>query len=202
MSGSGKGMRLQHAEPEVDLVPLIDCVFLLLLFFMLCGHISSSQRAEQITVPPTKTAQIMEKQPGWDNLVVNVYGRTTNDPRRTMPAYQKIWVLGRPPWEAKGDNDYSAYIGLRTFLDNVYDKSDKYDDPTKGPDGKTTGVILPKVVVELRADADTEYRVVQEVQQILSGTIDPATMLPRAIPMNQLKCFVHVNFTTRAPGDK
>ena len=50
-------LTLQFADTEVDLVPLIDCVFLLLLFFMLCGHISVNNRAEQITVPPAKTAQ-------------------------------------------------------------------------------------------------------------------------------------------------
>ena len=52
----GEARVVPQADAEVDLVPLIDCVFLLLLFFMLCGRIAMDQRAEQITVPPTKTS--------------------------------------------------------------------------------------------------------------------------------------------------
>lgn len=56
---------LQLADHEIDLVPLIDCVFLLLLFFMLCGHLSVSERAEQITVPPARTAETITPPDQW-----------------------------------------------------------------------------------------------------------------------------------------
>src|SRR3954467_13684697 len=49
--------RFTWADGEIDLVPLIDCVFLLLLFFLLCGRMTLDQRSEQITVPPAKTAR-------------------------------------------------------------------------------------------------------------------------------------------------
>jgi len=64
--------------------------------------------------------------------------------------------------------------------------------------------MLPKVVLEIRADADTEYRVVQEVQQVVSGSINPFDgMKPMTISSPaQAKPFVFLNFTTRSPGDR
>ena len=66
-----------------------------------------------------------------------------------------------------GDEAMNAYIGLRDALDRIWDQADKYTDP------KTNQVQLPKGHLELRADADTEYRVIQEIQQIASDSNDP-----------------------------
>ena len=70
--------KLEHADAELDLVPMIDCIFLLLLFFMLCGRITMDQRVEQITVPPTKTAQKPDNPKDWERIVINVFGSTQN----------------------------------------------------------------------------------------------------------------------------
>ena len=69
---------------------------------------------------------------------------------------------------------------------------------------KNTGFMLPKVVLEIRADADTEYRVVQEIQQVVSDSINPFDgMKPKAISNPaQAKPFVFLNFTTRDAKDK
>ena len=48
--------KLESTETELDMTPMIDLVFLLIIFFILAGKISSERRTEQITVPPTKTA--------------------------------------------------------------------------------------------------------------------------------------------------
>jgi hypothetical protein len=65
---------------------------------------------------------------------------------------------------------------------------------------------LPKVILEIRADSDTEYRVVQEIQQIATDTIDPSNdMKPNvklALDPTLGKPFVHLNFTTRSPTDR
>lgn len=184
--------KLEHADADVDLVPLIDCVFLLLLFFMLCGHMSLEQRVEQITVPPTKTAQPLNTPDKWERVVINVFGSTQS---------------GRPPrnavrinnvnYTSSGADNFESYIKLRQVLDVVYDKAEKFEDP------KGTKFMLPKVVLEIRADADTEYRVVQEVQQVVSDSINPSDgMKPKAISdPKQAKPFVFLNFTTRKPGD-
>lgn len=185
--------KLEQSDAEVDLVPLIDCVFLLLLFFMLCGHITLEQRVEQITVPPTKTAQKLEEPEKWERIVVNVFGstKTGNPPRNTIRINNVNYV-------SSGVDNFESYQKLRQVLDQAYDRSEKFPDPKK------TGFMLPKVVLEIRADADTEYRVVQEVQQVVSDSINPFdAMKPKAISNPaQAKPFVFLNFTTRKPEDK
>lgn len=183
---------LPGADADVDLVPLIDCVFLLLLFFMLCGHMTLEQRVEQITVPPTKTAQKLKDPDHWERIVVNVFGNTKsgNPPRNTIRINNVNYV-------AQGVDNFEAYQKLRQVLDVAYDRAEKF------PDAKGTGFMLPKVVLEIRADADTEYRVVQEVQQVVSDSINPFDgMKPKAISNPaQAKPFVYLNFTTRTPDD-
>lgn len=178
---------------EIDLVPMIDVVFLLLLFFMLCGHITMETRVEQITVPPTKTGQKLEDQDRWERIIINVFGSTSvgKPPRNTIRINNVNYV-------AQGIDNFEAYQKLRQVLDQAYDRAEKFPDP------KNTGFMLPKVVLEIRADADTEYRVVQEVQQVVSGSINPFDeMKPMTISNPaQAKPFVFLNFTTRSPGDK
>ncbi|MEY2838554.1 MAG: Biopolymer transport protein ExbD/TolR [Pseudomonadota bacterium] len=183
-----KRFHLEHADAEIDLVPMIDCIFLLLLFFMLCGRITMDQRVEQITVPPTRTAMEMKTPKDWERLVINVFGSTQSGkpPRNTIR-------MNNQNWSSSGTDHYEAYIQMRRMLNVTYDRAEKFADP------KNPSLQLPKVVLEIRADADTEYRVIQEIQQVVSDTIDPENkMMPKA----PTKCFVHLNFTTRKPGDR
>ena len=192
---SGKKHKKKRKFPsmsdELDLVPLIDVVFLILLFFILCGRLTIDARTEQITVPPTRTAAKFEDK-GWERIVVNVFGSTQNG----KPPRNTISVPPMSPWITAGVDDYTGYQKLRETLNKVHDKAEKYDDP------KGTGMKLPKVIIEIRADAETEYRVVQEIQQVVSDTIDPYNnMLARAAKPGELKSFVNIDFTTRRPGD-
>ena len=188
--GKKRRMKLPQQDDHLDLVPLIDCVFLLLLFFMLVGRLSTDQRTEQITVPPTKTA-VKFKSEAWGREVVNVFGTTQEGepPRNSIR-------IGNKDFRQSGVNDYSGYIALRGILDKVYDKAEKYEDPK-------TKMQLPKVIVEVRADSDTEYRVVQEIQQVLTDTLDLTTMQPKKnVDPKALKAFVNLDFTTRKTSDK
>lgn len=193
MSGKSKKPKFKQPDGELDLVPLIDVVFLILLFFILCGRLTLEQRAEQITVPPTKTAMSITEDPTWERIVVSVFGSTQNG---TIPR-NSIQVGAQPAFRAEGQDDYRAYQGLRNELNKIYDRVVKFDDP------KGTGIKLPKAIVEIRADAETEYRVIQEVMQVASDTIDPFnSMLPKNIRPTDLKAFVNIDFTTRKPGEQ
>ncbi|MBA3708225.1 MAG: biopolymer transporter ExbD [Planctomycetes bacterium] len=186
---------MNHADAEIDLVPMIDCIFLLLLFFMLCGRITVDQRTEQITVPPTKTAAKFKDPNGWTREIVNLFGATQHGAADQPP--RNSIRIGTHTFNASGVNDYSGYKGLRQILDAVYDKAEKYDDPKK------TGMRLPKVIIEIRADGDTEYRVVQEVQQVLTDTLDLENMQPKkGLDPKTARAFVNIDFTTRRPEDK
>ncbi len=191
MAHDKKKIRLEFADAEIDLVPMIDCIFLLLLFFMLCGRITMDQRVEQITVPPTRTATELKTPPDWERVVINVFGSTqtgtaTAPPRNTIR-------MNNQNFTSVGADQYASYIAMRRLLDVTYDRAVKFTDP------KNPSLQLPKVVLEIRADADTEYRVVQEIQQVVSDTIDPNNQMKPKAPV---KCFVHLNFTTRKPDDR
>ena len=191
MSGGAK-LKLPQQDDHLDLVPLIDCVFLLLLFFMICGRLSSDQRTEQISVPPTRTAvKFDESKAKWQREIINVFGSTQagEPPRNTIR-------IGTTQFTAQGPGDYTSYQKLRAILDRVYDKAEKYDDP------KGTGMKLPKVIVEIRADGNTEFRVVQEVQQVLTDGLDLTTMQPKKSDMKLNKPFVNLDFTTRRYDEK
>jgi biopolymer transport protein ExbD len=146
-----------HGAPEIDLVPLIDCVFLMLLFFMLCGSISVDLRREQITVPPATTASHITNQQ-WKREIINLSA--------AVPGPAVIRVGARHFAAAPGRAD--GYPGLRTLLDQVYAQSDKFT----GNDRR----LLPMTVVELRADGDCDMRMVAEVMQVVADAVDPATM--------------------------
>ncbi|MFW5828681.1 MAG: biopolymer transporter ExbD [Planctomycetota bacterium] len=193
MARKRKGIRQER--DDMDMTPMIDMIFLLIIFFILAGKITSDLRSEQITVPPTFTAEKIEIEDDWGHMVIDVFGQTQNQSGSTPP--RNTIKVGKKVWTAKGMDDYSAYVRLRNLLNQTYAKADKYPDPNN------TGMQLPKVVVEVRADGNAEYRLVQEIQQILSDTIDPETMKPRQItdPAAQLKPFVNLLFTTRQPGD-
>jgi biopolymer transport protein ExbD len=181
--------KLESTETDLDMTPMIDLVFLLIIFFILAGKISSEHRTEQITVPPTKTATKLEAK---DRIIINVFGTT----KQGSPPRNSIRI-GAQTFMAKGVDDYTAYQQLRAVLDRAYERADKEPDP------KVPGLMLPKVVVELRADADTEYRVVQEILQVVTDSIDPNNkMLPKQVQPAQMRPFVQINYTTRRPGDK
>ncbi|MCK6488552.1 MAG: biopolymer transporter ExbD [Planctomycetes bacterium] len=190
MSTRHHPLRLGQQDDHLDLVPLIDCVFLLLLFFMICGRLSTSERSEQITVPPARTATAVDQGlAGWRREIINVSARPAGD--GTRGAVISIGAT-EMPLQAGGTE---AYQRLRAILDRIYDQAEKYDDP------RATLVKLPRVIVEVRADGDADYRTVQEVQQVLTDSLDLATMRPRKDPHHG-RPFVNLDFTVRRPADK
>jgi biopolymer transport protein ExbD len=190
MSTRHHTVRLGQQDDHLDLVPLIDCVFLLLLFFMICGRLSTSERSEQITVPPARTATAVDQGlAGWRREIINVFPRPCGDGTRGSAISIGTTEL---PMQADGK---AAYQQLRAILDRIYDQAEKYDDP------RATLVKLPRVIVEVRADGDADYRTVQEVQQVLTDSLDLATMRPRKDP-HQGRPFVNLDFTVRRPEDK
>jgi len=66
-------------EPEVSLTPLIDVVFLLLIFFMVSTSFEKEAQLE-VTLPET-SAQSPLEQPESLNIVINIDGRFEVDGR-------------------------------------------------------------------------------------------------------------------------
>ena len=200
-----KKKKLAQADVDMDLTPMIDVIFLLIIFFILAGKITADITNENIVVPPTKTAEKFEKMDDWRVLKVEVWGNTQDPTGDSRPGHA-IKVGLNPTMYASGstgEEAFKAYQGLRESLNDVYDRAEKYPDP------KGTPLQLPKVIIELRADADTEYRVVQEIQQVATDTVSPYAdkngnyMQPNTPPGGPAgaKPFVLFHYTTRKPGE-
>lgn len=194
--------KIELKDDDLDLNPLIDVITMLLVFFIIGGKMTTDQRTEQITVPPTKTAAKLDVPKDWELVVINVFGNTQTLQGGTPAVHIRVGKYNYHS-DAQGIDNYDAYVGLRQMLDRVYDAAEKYPDP------KNTGMMLPKVTLEIRADVDTQYRVVQEVQQIVADSVDPNPPPPqekmtakKIANVSLAKPFVSINFTTRKPGEK
>lgn len=196
-----KRRKLSQPDTEMDLTPMIDVIFLLIIFFILAGRITAEISNENITVPPTKTAEKWDKPDEWGHVKIEVWGDTQDHTGGGEPGH--VIKMGlHPEWHAvgaHGEQAFTAYQAMRQALDDIFARADHYEDPV-------SKMKLPKVVIELRSDGDTEYRVVQEIQQVASDTISPFEqngqyMTPNKKPPGELKPFVNFQFTTRKPGE-
>lgn len=189
-------VKIKPNEVDLDLTPMIDIIFLLIIFFILAGRITSEMRVNDVTVPPTKTAEKMDTPSGWRHIIVETWGKTQT--AGGGKPLNQIKLNTNTPWPARGTDDYTAYQHLREALDEIYIAADKRPDPLGTP------LRLPNVVLEIRADREAEYRLVQEIMQVASDSVDPFNdMKPKAhADPSQAKPFVNLIFSTFKPGDK
>ena len=68
--------KLSQADIDLDLTPMIDVIFLLIIFFILAGRITAEITNNKITVPPTITAEKWEKPDDWEHYKIEVWGST------------------------------------------------------------------------------------------------------------------------------
>jgi biopolymer transport protein ExbD len=123
-----------RAEP--NLVPLLDLVFQLIMFFMICVNFVSSQVNEEIKLPVAQSARAMDKGE-FEVLVLN------------MDAAGKIQVVGQPvPLSTLGEKKY--------FLRQAYADAQRtaHEKDKKAP--VTTTIIV-------RADKNANYLDVYEL---------------------------------------
>jgi hypothetical protein len=164
----------------------------LLLFFILCGRISFDQRTEMISVPPTISARDLKAEP--ERIIINVFGKTQSSPNGTIP--KNTIMVNNVNFTSTGPNDYTSYQCLRQVLDQIYALSLKQPAKENNPD-----LLVSKSILEIRADADTELRVVQEIQQIATDTVDPFNnMMIKTTVAKDRKPFIYIDFTTRPPS--
>jgi len=180
-----RSLVLSFADADVDLVPMIDCIFLLLLFFMLCGRITLATRAEQISVPPAFTGdKNIDRQAGWTREVLNVFADHGGKGAQRL-------CLGTV-FDSQGLDHGQALVRLRRLLDAVYDRAETY------PAAGNPALRLPMVIIEIRADGDVDVRRIQELEMLLADCTDPATGLPTP-DEHARRPFVNLAYTTRTP---
>lgn len=105
-------------DDHVDLVPLIDCVFLILLFFMLVGHLSD-RTTDGITVPPGKTASHITNPDGWTRELIRV-DRTVHLGGRSFVPDAAGWtaLLDQVHAHAAKDHDQAPLVIVEIRADS------------------------------------------------------------------------------------
>ncbi len=163
-------------DDALDLNPLIDVITVLLVFFIIGGSLND-RVTDQITVPPTRSGL-----PVTTTAQQHVRIDLSGDGQGIAIA------VGRVHRFAGGALERQPYVDLRELLDRVHERA-----PKRWQDG----IAVADVAVELRADADTPYRMVQEIMAIAADAIDPASATPRT---GTRRAFTDLLFATRDAG--
>ncbi|MFO7900590.1 MAG: biopolymer transporter ExbD [Planctomycetota bacterium] len=140
-----------HAEElEMNITPMIDVVFLLLIFFLVVSEIVSYDRIEGLELP--YAAQAKEESNVPDRIIVSIVPRKRVDPEDgKMKMMDTVYIQGRirrmydleePGAEAK--DEVLEYLRVERQYRGLG------DEPSEQP-------------ILVQADKDVEWRVVQNV---------------------------------------
>ncbi len=149
-------MRLMKESPEaqadLDLTPMIDCVFQLILFFMLVTDMSQKD-LEEIYLPKATQALADKPDPAEIRPVVNITADGT------------ILMKRRIYYEPARDDNFAA---LREHLTRLSQQMPREPLDPQVPAGRR--VMVAKNSLLIRADQATPARYVQKVMEICGST--------------------------------
>lgn len=135
---------VNELSAEPNLVPLLDLVFQLIMFFMVCVNFVNQQVNEDIKLPVAQSARPMDKTE-LDVLFLNV----DHD--------GKLMVPGR-------DQPLTTLPQMRVYLRQVYADAKRADEEK----GDHSGRVQTAVVI--RADKRTTYLKIFELLQLCKDT--------------------------------
>ena len=159
---SKKRQRIEPGAPTPDMTPMIDCVFQLIIFFMLTAQMASDQ-AKLILPTPTKSQALISLEDPDDKgkrvfeaLVINVPNALGDDPKKRVG--KGAGVTGRPRCivvngeEVTISNHEKIKIIIKDWMRRV----------------KAQGLSADQYFVEFRVDKDIHWRYVQPLMQVAS----------------------------------
>ena len=71
MPRRGKDLLLQSTQPKADMSPMIDLVFLILIFFMIASNAIQFNIDENVEIPTASSGQVADSYLG--RIIINVY---------------------------------------------------------------------------------------------------------------------------------
>ncbi len=149
-------MRLMKAAPEaqvdLDLTPMIDCVFQLILFFMLVTDMSQKD-LEELYLPKAAQALADEPDPAEIRPVVNITADGT------------ILMRRRIYYDPLRDDNFAA---LREHLTQLSQQMPREALDPQAPAGRR--VMVAKSPLLIRADQATPAKYIQKVMEICGST--------------------------------
>lgn len=131
----------QDASVEMDMTPMIDIVFLLIIFFMIVTELSNLE-IEEVVLPLADQAKVVEQQPGAREVKVNVVVKDRNTGDGTI-------IVGGQPMKRKD---------LTRFLKTETEIFDKWEANPSDPEQKDS---LLEVLI--RIDQGAQSKFIQDV---------------------------------------
>jgi biopolymer transport protein ExbD len=133
-------------DVEGDMTPMIDCVFQLIMFFILITDMSQRE-LEELYLPIATEADEDAPDPKLIRPVVNILSDGT------------IWVMKKKYYDPKADDEY-AELGKYLF-------SMARQMPQKPLNVETgTGPLIPDNALLIRADQSTPTKYIQKVMEV------------------------------------
>jgi len=130
----------EDIKAEPNLIPLLDLVFQLIMFFMICVNFVSAQVNEEIKLPIAQSARAMDKAE-FEVLVLN------------MEASGKLLVVGQPePLDTVGKKKY--------FLKQYFADAKRAAEESGDKKGQV------KTTIIIRADRNAIYEEVFELMAL------------------------------------
>ncbi len=128
----------------MDMTPMIDMVFQLIIFFMLITDLSQRE-LEELQLPQARSALEDKPDPKVARPIVNV------------PQNGRIIVSRDVKYDPEKDGDDT--LRLEGYLADMARRM-----PTKKDEA--TGLVLPDNPLMIRADANTEFRMIQRIMEL------------------------------------
>ncbi len=145
---ASKRLRAANAEEgdalNVDMSPMIDMVFLLLIFFIVTANLVVVKMDKRVEVPVAENSSPQEKKTG--RIVINVYGDGTNDDGESLahPSGAR-YAMGDQEFTPFEDDDAAIFEFIKEQKD------------------KMEGTVLPQL--HLRGHRGVEF---QHIQRVIS----------------------------------
>lgn len=134
-------------DATMDMTPMIDCTFQLIIFFMVCTEIKQSDDAD-VNLPRTRFVEKDDKPPK-NRVVINCVFKSVGDAGGEHKIVESI-IVRKNRYDQKG---------LQAFLERV----DREDRVSKGMKLDKSAE-LSKLFVKIRADARCEWNTVRMAQ--------------------------------------
>ena len=139
-------LKKDNNEPDVemDMTPMIDCVFQLIIFFMLITDMSQKD-LEELYLPPAKVATADKPDPREVRPIINILTDGS------------ILVKRDTYYDPKNDDKYKRF---REYLARMAQQM------PKEPIAPGSPIMVPKNPILIRADQATPAKYVQKVMEI------------------------------------
>ena len=143
-------MKLTKTDPmtdgEVDMTPMIDIVFQLIIFFMLIMDMSEKE-LELLVLPVARTASPDKPDPTEIRPVVNII------------ASGEIWVMGDQIYDPENDDNYAQLKAYLKKQSTLMEEEPLDEANPSGPQVKADPLLV-------RADQSTPFKHVQKVMEL------------------------------------